>query len=38
MEPKSPGNFSRGSGEPAHRNSGPRPRSSSSTRRSWGRR
>jgi ATP-dependent RNA helicase RhlE len=38
MEPKSPGNSARGSGEPAHRNSGPRPRSSSSTRRSWGRR
>jgi ATP-dependent RNA helicase RhlE len=38
VEPKSPGNSARGSGEPAHRNSGPRPRGSSSTRRSWGRR
>jgi ATP-dependent RNA helicase RhlE len=38
IEPKSPGNSARGSGEPAHRNSGRRPRGSSSTRRSWGRR
>jgi ATP-dependent RNA helicase RhlE len=38
MEPKSPGNSPRGSGEPAHRNSGQRPRGFSSTRRSWGRR
>jgi ATP-dependent RNA helicase RhlE len=37
MEPKSPGNSARGSGEAAHRNSGRRPRGFSSTRRSWGR-
>ena len=37
MEPKSPGNSARGSGEPAHRNSGQRPRGFASTRRSWGR-
>ena len=37
MEPKSPGNSARGSGEPAHRNSGQRPRGFSSTRRAWGR-
>jgi ATP-dependent RNA helicase RhlE len=37
MEPKSPGNSPRGSGEAAHRNSGRRPRGFSSTRRSWGR-
>ena len=37
MEPKSPGNSPRGSGEPAHRNSGQRPRGFASTRRSWGR-
>ena len=37
MEPKSPGNSPRGSGEAAHRNSGRRPRGFASTRRSWGR-
>src|SRR5213078_1500727 len=37
MEPKSPGNSARGSGQPAQRNSGRRPRGFSSTRRSWGR-
>src|SRR5256714_816343 len=37
MEPKSPGNSARGSGHPAQRNSGRRPRGFSSTRRSWGR-
>jgi ATP-dependent RNA helicase RhlE len=37
MEPRSPGNSGRGSGEPAQRNSGRRPRGFSSTRRSWGR-
>src|SRR3954470_8492921 len=31
MEPKSPGNSARGSGEPAHRSSGQRPKGSSST-------
>src|SRR6267378_457971 len=36
MEPKSPGNSARGSGEAAQRNSGQRPRGFSSTRRSWG--
>ncbi len=37
MEPRSPGNSARGSGELAQRNSGQRPRGFSSTRRSWGR-
>src|SRR3977135_982613 len=37
MEPRSPGNSGRGSGEPAQRKSGRRPRGFSSTRRSWGR-
>jgi len=37
MEPRSPGNSPRGSGDPAQRNSGRRPRGFSSTRRSWGR-
>jgi ATP-dependent RNA helicase RhlE len=37
MEPKSPGNSARGSGEAAQRNSGKRPRGFSSTRRAWGR-
>src|SRR5437660_60670 len=37
MEPKSPGNSARGSGDPAQRNSGRRPRGFASTRRSWGR-
>jgi ATP-dependent RNA helicase RhlE len=37
MEPKSPGNSARGSGDPAQRNSGRRPRGFSSTRRAWGR-
>src|SRR5437016_5052338 len=37
MEPKSPGNSARGSGDAAQRNSGRRPRGFSSTRRSWGR-
>src|SRR5437764_636293 len=37
MEPKSPGNSPRGSGDAAQRNSGRRPRGFSSTRRSWGR-
>jgi ATP-dependent RNA helicase RhlE len=37
MEPRSPGNSARGSGELAQRNSGRRPRAFSSTRRSWGR-
>jgi ATP-dependent RNA helicase RhlE len=37
MEPRSPGNSTRGSGDPAQRNSGRRPRGFSSTRRSWGR-
>src|SRR6266576_1060876 len=37
MEPKSPGNSGRGSGDPAQRDSGRRPRGFSSTRRSWGR-
>lgn len=38
MQPKSPSHSARGTGEPAHRNTGHRPRNSSSTRRSWGRR
>jgi ATP-dependent RNA helicase RhlE len=38
MEPKSPGNSARGTGEPAHRNGGRRPQRPSSTRRAWGRR
>jgi ATP-dependent RNA helicase RhlE len=37
MEPRSPGNSTRGSGDPAQRNSGRRPSGFSSTRRSWGR-
>jgi ATP-dependent RNA helicase RhlE len=37
MEPKSPGNSGRGSGDLAQRNSGRRPRAFASTRRSWGR-
>jgi ATP-dependent RNA helicase RhlE len=37
MEPRSPGNSPRGSGDLAQRNSGRRPRGFSSTRRSWGR-
>lgn len=37
IEPRSPRNSSRGSGHPGQRNGGRRPRSSSSTRRSWGR-
>jgi ATP-dependent RNA helicase RhlE len=37
MEPKSPGNSARGSGDLAQRNSGQRPRAFASTRRSWGR-
>ncbi len=38
MEPKSPGNSTRGSGDAAQRNSGQRPRGFSSTRKAWGRR
>ena len=37
MEPRSPGNSPRGSGDLAQRNGGRRPRGFSSTRRSWGR-
>jgi ATP-dependent RNA helicase RhlE len=37
MEPKSPGNSARGSGDLAQRNSGRRPRGFASSRRSWGR-